>query len=42
MYQNLKSPEDKESVHLCSYPVANKAWKNEELRHWMFSLIGGD
>ena len=35
MYQNLKSPEDKESVHLCSYPVANKAWKNEELEFKM-------
>ena len=35
MYQNLKSPEDKESVHLCSYPVANKEWKNEELEFKM-------
>ena len=38
MYQNLKSPEDKESVHLCSYPLANKEWKNEELEFKMATV----
>ena len=35
MYQNLKTSEDKESVHLCDYPTPNKAWINEELEFKM-------
>lgn len=31
MYQNLRTPEDRQSVHLCDYPVVNKAWLNETL-----------
>ncbi|MCR4742101.1 MAG: DUF5915 domain-containing protein, partial [Treponema sp.] len=38
MYQNLKTSEDKESVHLCSYPLANAAWKNEELEFKMATV----
>ena len=38
MYQNLKTSEDKESVHLCSYPLANKEWKNEELEFKMATV----
>lgn len=38
MYQNLKTSEDKESVHLCSYPLPNKEWKNEELEFKMATV----
>ena len=38
MYQNLKTSEDKESVHLCSYPLANEEWKNEELEFKMATV----
>ena len=31
MYQNLKTSEDKESVHLCDYPEVNEKWLNQEL-----------
>ena len=35
MYLNLKTPEDKESVHLCDYPVPNEQWINKELEFKM-------
>ena len=35
MYQNLRTQSDPESVHLCDYPVPNKAWMNEELEFKM-------
>ena len=35
MYLNLKTPEDKESVHLCDYPVPNEKWINKELEFKM-------
>ena len=35
MYLNLKTSEDKESVHLCDYPVPNADWINEELEFKM-------
>ena len=38
MYQNLKTAEDKESVHLCDYPKPNKAWINEELEFKMATV----
>ncbi|MCR5187378.1 MAG: isoleucine--tRNA ligase, partial [Treponema sp.] len=38
MYQNLKTSEDKESVHLCSYPTPNKAWKDEGLEFKMATV----
>ena len=38
MYQNLKNPEDKESVHLCEYPVPNKNWINEALEFKMATV----
>ena len=38
MYLNLKTSEDKESVHLCDYPVVNKAWINEELEFKMATV----
>ncbi|MBC6713720.1 isoleucine--tRNA ligase [Treponema sp. Marseille-Q3903] len=38
MYQNLKNPEDKESVHLCDYPTSNKNWKNEGLEFKMATV----
>ena len=38
MYLNLKTSEEKESVHLCDYPVVNKAWINEELEFKMATV----
>ncbi|MDY2839974.1 MAG: isoleucine--tRNA ligase [Treponema sp.] len=38
MFQNLRTDEDKESVHLCDYPVANKAWINEALEFKMATV----
>ena len=38
MYQNLKTSEDKESVHLCDYPVPNENWLNEELEFKMATV----
>lgn len=38
MFQNLRTSEDKESVHLCDYPVANKAWKDEGLEFKMATV----
>ena len=38
MYQNLRTTEDKESVHLCDYPVPNKDWINEALEFKMASV----
>jgi len=38
MYQNLKTSEDKESVHLCDYPCVNKNWVNEELEFKMATV----
>ncbi len=35
MYLNLKNDEDKESVHLCDYPVPNENWINKELEFKM-------
>lgn len=35
MYLNLKTSEDKESVHLCDYPVPNENWINKELEFKM-------
>ncbi len=31
IWQNLKGPGDRESVHLTDYPVYNAAWRNEKL-----------
>lgn len=38
MYQNLKNSEDKESVHLCDYPVPNSQWKDESLEFKMATV----
>ena len=38
MYLNLKTSEDKESVHLCDYPVPNENWLNEELEFKMATV----
>lgn len=38
MYLNLKTSEDKESVHLCDYPVPNKNWINNELEFKMSTV----
>lgn len=38
MYSNLKNEEDKESVHLCDYPVPNKNWINDELEFKMATV----
>ncbi|MCR5765490.1 MAG: isoleucine--tRNA ligase, partial [Treponema sp.] len=35
MYLNLRSGEDKISVHLCDYPVPNPAWSDEKLEFKM-------
>ena len=35
MWLNLKTSDDKESVHLTDYPVYNAAWRNEELEFKM-------
>lgn len=38
MWQNLKTKEDKESVHLSDYPVYNEKWHNEELEFKMATV----
>ena len=38
MYQNLKKSEDKESVHLCDYPIPNSQWKDESLEFKMATV----
>ena len=38
MWQNLKTPEDKESVHLMDYPVYNAALRDEELEFQMATV----
>lgn len=38
MYQNLKNSEDKESVHLCDYPIPNSDWKDESLEFKMATV----
>ncbi len=38
MWQNLKTAEDKESVHLCDYPVYNEKFHDEELEFQMASV----
>jgi isoleucyl-tRNA synthetase len=38
MYQNLKTSEDKESVHLCDYPEVNEKWLNQELEFKMATV----
>lgn len=38
MYQNLKNSEDKESVHLCDYPVPNALWKDDALEFKMATV----
>lgn len=38
MYQNLKNSEDKESVHLCDYPIPNSQWKDESLEFKMATV----
>lgn len=38
MYQNLKNSEDKESVHLCDYPISNSQWKDESLEFKMATV----
>ncbi len=35
MWLNLKTSDDKESVHLTDYPVYNAAWRNEDLEFKM-------
>ena len=38
MWQNLKTSEDKESVHLTDYPVYNEKWHNEGLEFKMATV----
>jgi isoleucyl-tRNA synthetase len=38
MWQNLKSPDDPESVHLAGYPVCNQAWLDEALEFKMATV----
>ena len=38
MYQNLRTSEDKESVHLCDYPAINEKWINEALEFKMATI----
>lgn len=38
IWQNLKTSEDKESVHLSDYPVYNGNWRNEELEFKMATV----
>lgn len=38
IWQNLKTSEDKESVHLSDYPVYNEKWRNEELEFKMATV----
>lgn len=38
MWQNLKTSEDKESVHLTDYPVYSEKWYNEELEFKMATV----
>ena len=38
IWQNLKTSEDKESVHLSDYPVYNEKWRNEELEFKMSTV----
>ena len=38
MYLNLKTSEDKESVHLCDYPEVNEKWLNQELEFKMATV----
>lgn len=38
IWQNLKTSEDKESVHLSDYPVYNENWRNEELEFKMATV----
>ena len=38
MWQNLKSADDKESVHLNDYPVYNAAWRDEALEFKMTTV----
>ena len=38
IWQNLKTADDKESVHLCDYPVYCENWRNEELEFKMATV----
>ena len=38
IWQNLRTSEDKESVHLCDYPLYNEKWHNEELEFKMATV----
>ncbi len=38
IWQNLRTSEDKDSVHLCDYPVYNEKWHNEELEFKMATV----
>lgn len=38
IWQNLKTSDDKESVHLCDYPVYCENWRNEELEFKMATV----
>lgn len=38
IWQNLRTSEDKESVHLCDYPLYNEKWRNEELEFKMATV----
>jgi len=38
MYQNFKTSDDKESVHLCDYPVYNEKMRDEELEFRMSTV----
>lgn len=38
IWQNLKTADDKESVHLCDYPLYNEKWHNEELEFKMATV----
>lgn len=38
IWQNLKTADDKESVHLCDYPLYCENWRNEELEFKMATV----
>ena len=38
IWQNLRTSDDKESVHLCDYPIYNEKWHNEELEFKMATV----
>lgn len=38
IWQNLRTSSDKESVHLCDWPVVNEAWRDKELEYKMATV----